>query len=691
MVKEISGSNVPPPPPPRSSHLAPGFRFHPTDEELVSYYLKRKVTGQPIRVDAVAEVDLYKVEPWDLPARSRLRSRDMEWYFFTSLDRKYSNRSRTNRATEEGYWKTTGKDRPVRCRSRNVGMKKTLVYHAGRAPRGTRTNWVMHEYRLEDDDLSRAGNQQDGHVLCRVFQKSGPGPQNGAQYGAPFVEEEWERDEEEETNIVPVNEDGDDALVNPASPNYFHVGDFLQNQELSIQDVDDVPLAANFGEQEIGSNAEDPSISLDDILKDQCSVDDVPGDADFLSIEDVSFFSKLKDENDLEYLSKDQSRDNACMPLDDSYFVGTSYISNEFPTSLPCKGEDDPLDIVEKCNVIPGKYVVGNTLDTEIGNQLDQLKKFPNTLNDKDLKSSVPPCHVPSEYSSCQLVDDNSLFYEAVNRDISFLEAGLENETSLLPIADFDGVDDFIAYYDAMDNLHYAPLDSCQPEFKSVHSSSKVQPNPVGYDILMAFPRFQALCIFFLNFIGLKWGYYDVLQVAGNSASCHVEADVQEGSEKYASLVMAPNVPDPSSVFHGNLTTDVDLKDHCNKTITKRLANFLGSISAPPAFANEPCMMGKAAQISAASSGSFHVTAGWIRIQNMNSENWMLHKDEKTHLLVSYGVDGSLVTKSLRDEPMTKSNAGLLSLLFRGGFSLFFLSALMLVFSYKVGVFVYNL
>ena len=46
--------------------LAPGFRFHPTDEELVSYYLKRKVSNKPVRFDAIAEVDIYKHQPWDL-------------------------------------------------------------------------------------------------------------------------------------------------------------------------------------------------------------------------------------------------------------------------------------------------------------------------------------------------------------------------------------------------------------------------------------------------------------------------------------------------------------------------------------------------------------------------------------------------------------------------------------------------
>lgn len=49
------------------TQLAPGFRFHPTDVELVRYYLKRKVLGKKLLVDAIAEVDIYKFEPSDLP------------------------------------------------------------------------------------------------------------------------------------------------------------------------------------------------------------------------------------------------------------------------------------------------------------------------------------------------------------------------------------------------------------------------------------------------------------------------------------------------------------------------------------------------------------------------------------------------------------------------------------------------
>ncbi|KAL4572784.1 hypothetical protein LXL04_019569 [Taraxacum kok-saghyz] len=79
-------------------------------------------------------------------------SRDLEWYFFSALDKKYGNGSRTNRATEKGYWKTTGKDRAVHHRSQLVGMKKTLVYHRGRAPKGERTNRCKKTLTLVADE-----------------------------------------------------------------------------------------------------------------------------------------------------------------------------------------------------------------------------------------------------------------------------------------------------------------------------------------------------------------------------------------------------------------------------------------------------------------------------------------------------------------------------------------------------------
>lgn len=47
--------------------LPPGFRFHPTDDELVNHYLCRKCASLPIAVPIIKEIDLYKFDPWHLP------------------------------------------------------------------------------------------------------------------------------------------------------------------------------------------------------------------------------------------------------------------------------------------------------------------------------------------------------------------------------------------------------------------------------------------------------------------------------------------------------------------------------------------------------------------------------------------------------------------------------------------------
>jgi len=53
----------------RPMELPPGFRFHPTDEELITHYLARKVADARFAALAVGEADLNKCEPWDLPCK----------------------------------------------------------------------------------------------------------------------------------------------------------------------------------------------------------------------------------------------------------------------------------------------------------------------------------------------------------------------------------------------------------------------------------------------------------------------------------------------------------------------------------------------------------------------------------------------------------------------------------------------
>lgn len=136
-----------------------------------------------------------------------------------------------------GYWKATGKDRTISCNSRSVGLKKTLVYYKGRAPAGERTDWVMHEYTLDEEELKRCPSAQDYYVLYKVFKKSGPGPKNGEQYGAPFKEEEWADDDcvsfsgfldqdniVKEVDVSPINNN----IVNGVQQDQDDIDDFLK-------------------------------------------------------------------------------------------------------------------------------------------------------------------------------------------------------------------------------------------------------------------------------------------------------------------------------------------------------------------------------------------------------------------------------------------------------------------------------
>ncbi|KFK37442.1 hypothetical protein AALP_AA4G257400 [Arabis alpina] len=167
------------------SQVPPGFRFHPTEEELLQYYLRKKVNSIKIDLDVIRDVDLNKLEPWDIQEMCKIGTTPQnDWYFFSHKDKKYPTGTRTNRATAAGFWKATGRDKIIYSNGRRIGMRKTLVFYKGRAPHGQKSDWIMHEYRLDDNIISPEdvavcevvsiigeASQDEGWVVCRIFKK----------------------------------------------------------------------------------------------------------------------------------------------------------------------------------------------------------------------------------------------------------------------------------------------------------------------------------------------------------------------------------------------------------------------------------------------------------------------------------------------------------------------------------------
>ncbi|KAG2314542.1 hypothetical protein Bca52824_017664 [Brassica carinata] len=84
----------------------PGFEFRPYDEELVGFYLRHKILGNDSLVGGVIrEIKICSLDPWDLHFQSKIKSRDLVWYF---LSRREDNGSRQRRRTPSGFWKLTG-------------------------------------------------------------------------------------------------------------------------------------------------------------------------------------------------------------------------------------------------------------------------------------------------------------------------------------------------------------------------------------------------------------------------------------------------------------------------------------------------------------------------------------------------------------------------------------------------------
>nr|QSD99848.1 NAC family transcription factor [Melilotus albus] len=159
----------------------PGFRFYPTEEELVGFYLHNQLEGQNHEDinKIIPIIDINGKEPWNLPtfAGERCRGDTEQWFFFSPRQERELRGGRPSRTTSCGYWKATGSPSYVySSQNKVIGIKKTMVFYNGKAPSGRKTKWKMHEYKaIQQFDPSNTNPPMLRHEfsLCRVYVISG--------------------------------------------------------------------------------------------------------------------------------------------------------------------------------------------------------------------------------------------------------------------------------------------------------------------------------------------------------------------------------------------------------------------------------------------------------------------------------------------------------------------------------------
>ncbi|KAL2239828.1 UNVERIFIED_CONTAM: Protein BEARSKIN1 [Sesamum indicum] len=169
--------------------LPVGYRFQPTDTELILHYLKRKVNNQPLPCTLIHTVDVYEFRPEDLCDMLG----ENERYLFCPRKRRSSSGTRANRTTPYGYWKATIGDRAIRHNGKEVAYRKTLVYYMNGESSNTtsrKTDWIMHEYRLKNHS-DAPDRLWDDIVLCRIHNHKSKKYRSNHEDGATNESDQW--------------------------------------------------------------------------------------------------------------------------------------------------------------------------------------------------------------------------------------------------------------------------------------------------------------------------------------------------------------------------------------------------------------------------------------------------------------------------------------------------------------------
>ncbi|KAG8379141.1 hypothetical protein BUALT_Bualt07G0057300 [Buddleja alternifolia] len=166
-----------------------GFRFVPTEEELISSYLLKKAMGLPLPSKHILEKDLYgeKASPWDVLSdvskaywdlhvpvnhddEKEIKKVKKTIYVFTRLKRVNGRRGNA-RSAGCGTWKgqTVGRKICKGSTREEIGLMKMFTFIPNNKAGLIKDHWNMHEYSLSGVSLScdEVKNNKD-YVICRI-------------------------------------------------------------------------------------------------------------------------------------------------------------------------------------------------------------------------------------------------------------------------------------------------------------------------------------------------------------------------------------------------------------------------------------------------------------------------------------------------------------------------------------------
>ncbi|RZC89470.1 hypothetical protein C5167_027010 [Papaver somniferum] len=153
--------------PPRIQHpnLPPGFKLQPSDDELVSYYIKNKIRDPTrFRPSFIPDTNIYDYLPRELLEGNK----DMDAYFFSARNKKYQNGTRADRSVKkgQGHWRMGSKTKEIPgVNGRTiVGYRNSLKFYVDERI------YVMCGDDKEKVGCSSSSNNMrlDDWVICRV-------------------------------------------------------------------------------------------------------------------------------------------------------------------------------------------------------------------------------------------------------------------------------------------------------------------------------------------------------------------------------------------------------------------------------------------------------------------------------------------------------------------------------------------